>query len=169
MRARWIEIKLAKYKHTPIPGHEIRFGAHPLWVRWQGMHARCSNQNHTGYHNYGGKGVRVCQRWRDFGLFVADMGMPKDMQMSIERENSSKDYCPENCRWAYSGEQSRNTKRNIWVTVGDCTLTVSDWELKNGVSSGAYSMRIRRGWDHIDAVTLPVEPGKPLWSRNKHD
>lgn len=153
--------------HSKIPGHDGAFFRHPLWTRWQGMHARCSNKNHIAYPRYGGKGVRVCDRWKDFGLFVLDMGAMPNAKSTVERNDSSGDYSPDNCRWAYTQEQNRNTERNVWVTVGDVTLTVGDWERKNGVACGAYHRRIGLGWPHADAVTLDIEPGKPLKNRSR--
>ena len=152
--------------YTPIPGWDGNPWKHPLYTRWSGMRARCNNPKHVAYHNYGGKGVTVCERWNDFGLFVADMGMPPTELHTLDRKKSSGPYEPENCRWATPGEQSRNTCRNNVIRIGCISLTVRDWEIRNGVGRGTYQRRIDLGWDGADAVTQPVQAGKSLSRRH---
>ena len=81
---------------------------------WSSMRKRCSNPNSAYYHCYGGRGIKVCERWQKFENFLEDMGECPD-DMSIERINVNADYCPENCKWATNFEQSRNTRRNVRV------------------------------------------------------
>lgn len=151
---------------TPIQGWDGKTWKHPLYQRWAGMRARCNNPNHVGYAIYGGRGISVCARWKDFGLFVLDMGMPPTPNHTIDRIESNGNYEPENCKWSTTGEQSRNTRRNVYVTVDGESKTVRDWEIANGVIKGAYQRRIDLGWPHIDAVTQPIIPGKALYRRS---
>lgn len=78
---------------------------------WQGMKERCSYSKHKDYRYYGGRGIRVCERWqRSFSAFLADMGRRPSPKHSIERKNSDCDYKPSNCRWATSREQWENRR-----------------------------------------------------------
>ncbi len=81
------------------------------------MKQRCSNARASGYSRYGGRGIKVCDRWvDDFWTFVSDMG-PKPPGYTLDRKDNSGDYEPGNCRWASRKEQSRNVDRNVKVVV----------------------------------------------------
>lgn len=80
------------------------------WNSWRGMKERCHNPRHVAYDRYGGRGVKVCDRWRDsFENFVADMG-PRPPRTSLDRIDSNGDYEPRNCRWATNREQRINQR-----------------------------------------------------------
>ena len=77
----------------------------PTYVSWQAMKARCLNKRHRHYSRYGGRGIRICRRWRKFGNFLADMGMrPKGKTLDRFPDNDGH-YKPSNCRWATPKEQ----------------------------------------------------------------
>ena len=88
----------------------------PIYVTWQGMKDRCLNPNYKGYHNYGGRGITVCDRWMKFENFYADMGEKPD-GMQIDRINNDGNYTPENCHWATPAENSRN-RQNTVLSLG---------------------------------------------------
>lgn len=86
----------------------------PEYEVWQGMWARTSNPNHASYANYGGRGIKVCERWGSFENFLADMGTRPEAvhgRYSIERVNNDGNYEPSNCKWADSLEQARNKRK----------------------------------------------------------
>ncbi len=66
---------------------------------WSNMMHRCYNEKDIGYHNYGGRGIKVCKRWHDVELFILDMGQPP-LGLTIERKNNDRGYFPKNCCWA---------------------------------------------------------------------
>jgi hypothetical protein len=101
--------------------------AHPDYGIWLNMVRRCTNPKDAGWADYGGRGIRVCDRWLEDGgvaNFIADMGPRPTPSHSLDRLNNDGDYEPANCAWTTKGEQSRNTRpkvRNIKyeVVLGD--------------------------------------------------
>jgi len=81
---------------------------------WQGMLQRCDYPHAINYHNYGGRGVRVCERWRSFINFLADMG-EAPARLTIERIDTNGNYEPSNCKWATYKEQQHNRRDNIYI------------------------------------------------------
>ena len=76
---------------------------------WWNMYRRCNDPKTIGYENYGGRGIKVCERWKSFENFLADMG-DKERGYSIERINNDGDYEPENCKWIPVNDQWRNRR-----------------------------------------------------------
>lgn len=92
-------------------GHAQTEKQHPLYKAWVNMKTRCINPNSTGYEDYGGRGIRICQRWMDsFENFLEDMGEKPSPMHTLDRIDVNGDYCPGNCRWATQTTQSRNQR-----------------------------------------------------------
>lgn len=90
---------------------------HPLYNTWHAIHQRCYNKNSPIYKHYGGRGIKMCDRWRySFDNFCLDMGAKPSDNHSIDRfPNNDGDYDPSNIRWATRSQQARNTRKTIWL------------------------------------------------------
>lgn len=115
---------------------------------WQGMLRRCANPRMPGFPNYGGRGITVCERWRDsFENFYADMGRRPSADHSIDRIDNDGPYSPENCRWATRSEQARNKSTNRVLTYRGITATVAEWSERTGIHHRTITSRLRdHGW-----------------------
>jgi hypothetical protein len=87
----------------------------PVYHAWQTMTARCLNKKKWNYKNYGGRGIKVCDRWLRFENFLEDMGEKPSSKHSLDRIDNNGDYCKANCRWATLDIQAQNKRRTIWV------------------------------------------------------
>jgi len=121
-----------------------------IWSVWNCMKQRCYNNNNKGYKNYGGRGIAVCDEWKNnFMSFLKDMG-DVPVNMSIDRINNNGNYCKENCKWSTKTEQNRNRRSNIKID-GVCISIISK-EL--GGANSLVSKRLKRGWSIKKAITL---------------
>lgn len=116
------------------------------WKTWREMKTRCYNQRSTSYPNYGGRGIRICERWLEsFDNFFADMGQ-RPLGMSIDRRDTNGDYSPENCRWATVIEQANNKRNSVRVTIGGVTKNVHEWAAVSGIRATTLYQRVQAGW-----------------------
>lgn len=115
-----------------------------IYKLWAQMRNRCSNPNDPGWLLYGGRGITVCDRWRSFENFYADMG-ERPPGTSLDRMNNAGDYEPGNCRWATASEQARNKRSNIYLTHDGVTRTLTDWARAAGIRPSTFLGRYRRG------------------------
>jgi hypothetical protein len=130
---------------------------HDLWPIWCRMLNRCSNQNSPDFPSYGGRGIKICLRWKnDFWAFVNDMG-PRPKNHIIERINNNGDYEPNNCCWATNAEQQRNKRNNILVTINNETRTLAEWSRKFKISNETVYSRLNRGWAITESLMMPVK------------
>ena len=119
----------------------------PVYKVWSKMKCRCTNPNNPKYKDYGGRGIRVCDRWLDsFEAFAADLGERPSSDHSIERNDVNGPYSPDNCRWADRLTQQNNRRDNRYLTWNGRTLTLSQWARETGLHKNTLYNRIRRGW-----------------------
>ncbi len=123
---------------------------------WADMRTRCNNPTNPSFHRYGGRGIKVCARWRSFTAFLSDMGERPSTGHSLDRfPNNNGDYEPSNCRWATRHEQMANTSRNVRISG----VIVSNIARQLGVTHTC--IRRRR---HL---RLPVFAAKGSFSRGE--
>lgn len=127
----------------------------PEYRTWASMLNRCRNPNFPGYSDYGGRGIGVCERWKVFSQFFADMGSRPSPKHSIERINNDGNYEPSNCRWATDAEQRRNTRQNHIVEYMGTKMTLMDAAKLAGLNFNCLRYRITHGWDIDRAMTEP--------------
>jgi len=124
---------------------------------WINMKDRCFNPNHKRYLDWGGRGITVCDRWKNsFKNFLADMGMKPSPKHSIDRIDNDGDYCPENCRWATRVEQENNKSTNRLITIACVTLTMAQWTKEMGFAKSVIQDRLNLGWSEYKSVMTPV-------------
>jgi hypothetical protein len=131
---------------------------HPLYATWNGMIARCNKPAMINYAYYGGRGIRVCERWMTFENFVADMGEKPSPDLEIDRIDKNGNYEPGNCRWASRKEQARNRRSNRRIGLGGRVKTAIEWEEETGIPAKTILKRIKMGWSPRDALLTPVRP-----------
>ncbi|OQW38100.1 MAG: hypothetical protein A4E20_04820 [Nitrospira sp. SG-bin2] len=129
----------------------------PEYTCWKAIRYRCLNPSAKAYPRYGGRGIKVCERWSDFKNFLADMGTHPGSGYSLDRINPDGDYEPSNCRWSNWKEQQNNRTNNRIITFNGRSMTVSQWSEELGFKAGTLLNRIQRlGWPIEKALTVPA-------------
>lgn len=132
-------------------GHTTGGKSSRTYRSWRHMRERCTNPKDQDYPNYGGRGIAVCERWKTFENFLADMG-ETPVGRSIDRIDVNGDYEPGNCRWATNREQSLNTRSNRILTVNGQSRPMVEWAELMGLSPATILKRLKRGWSIEEAV-----------------
>jgi hypothetical protein len=123
---------------------------------WCHMLHRCNNPKDKAYHNYGGRGITVCEDWLKFENFYRDMGDRPSEKHSLDRIDNNGNYCKDNCRWATRKEQCNNRRSNRHVCLGGEKKTVMEWSDQFGLSNLTIASRLSRGWGDEDALQSPI-------------
>lgn len=126
----------------------------PEYISWRAMRRRCTDPNRRSFHRYGGRGIRVCERWQNFYAFYEDMG-PRPDGHTLDRIDNDGDYEPGNCRWASVVAQNENRINNRMLTFQGRTLCVTAWAKELGVRPQLLFYRISLGWSAEDTLTKP--------------
>ncbi len=126
----------------------------PTYGSWRSMIARCVDPKSPSFAHYGARGVKVCDRWQAFALFLEDMG-ERPSGTTIDRIDNTRGYEPGNCRWATHREQQNNKTNNVPITAFGKTLTYSQWEDECGIEQSVLRNRIvNLGWPAEKALTV---------------
>lgn len=145
-------------RHGHCAGHTVT----DEYRVWTAMITRCENKRSVAYSRYGGRGIKICERWRtSFENFLTDMGKRPSRSHSIDRIDNDGNYEPSNCRWATSKEQTANRRSNRLLTVNGETATVTEWAERVGILRRTLFSRIHDGWSDHDTVLTPVRRVRP--------
>jgi hypothetical protein len=149
------------YKH----GNAARGQKRSEYSTWTDIKKRCHNPKATRFNHYGGRGIKVCDRWlepdgRGFVNFLADMGPKPSTKHSIDRIDVNGHYCPKNCRWATNKEQCNNKRNNVLITANGKTQTLTQWADELGVCFGSLASRVRYGWSDDAIINTPIRKHK---------
>jgi hypothetical protein len=139
------------------PGRQTDGKRAPEYTAWCGAKDRCCRKGARSYPDYGGRGIVMCDEWRDsFDAFLADMGTKPGPEYSLERQDVNGPYAPWNCVWALPVEQGNNKRNNVLLTFQGRTMSVSQWARELGMKVLTLYQRIRRGMSIEDAFTAPL-------------
>jgi len=121
------------------------------YVIWSKMKGRCKNEKTKDFPNYGGRGIKVCDRWQSFESFLKDMG-ERPVGMSIERINNDRNYEKSNCKWATNKEQARNRSSTRFIEFNGERRCISDWAEVYKIKRATLYARLKRGVQMNEAV-----------------
>lgn len=142
-----------KRVHTTHGGSKTR-----LFRIWQYMKKRCYNKHAINYDRYGGRGITVCQEWRDSFETFRDWAIANGYHesLSIDRIDNDGPYSPENCRWATVKEQGNNRRSTHLVTYNGETHSIKEWSEITGIAKSTIGNRLKAGRTPEEALTRPV-------------
>jgi len=133
--------KIIKYHgHTGDSGKKLS----PTYRTWLSMKQRCQNTNHPAYHKYGGRGIKICNRWNLFHLFLKDMGeRPKGK--TLDRINNNGNYSKNNCRWATYFEQGNNKRTNVKLKISSNEYSIGEASKKFSIGRSVLKRLSKNG------------------------
>lgn len=123
-----------------------------LYFVWWQMMNRCYNEKFEDYRNYGGRGIKVNERWHDVSNFIEDMTVGAAKGLQLDRKDNDVDYFKENCRWATRKQNNRNKRTSRFITIDGQTLTAIEWSEITGVVYTTILSRYRRGLREKDLI-----------------
>jgi hypothetical protein len=133
--------------------------ASPEYHSWQAMKARCCNPNSAKYPDYGGRGIKICDRWlNSYENFLADTGRRPSPRHTIDRKDNDGNYEPGNCRWATPKEQSANKRQRRdarLIEWNGRTKTLTEWARDRGLPINLLHYRLEKGWSAERALSQP--------------
>jgi len=133
-----------------------RITEHRLYQTWANMKTRCYNQKNPDYGNWGGRGVRVCNRWQNSHNFIADMGPSYTEGATLDRIDNNADYSPDNCRWVSRKTQNNNKRNNRVIEYRGRRLNLTQWAKEFGIKRSTLSMRYYKYNWSVDRLFSPT-------------
>lgn len=155
------------YRRSKAAQQNLQHGMHRSaeYKAWQAMKLRCHTTTNVNYQNYGGRGIVVCERWRNsFVNFYEDMGPRPSPSYSLERKDNDGIYEPDNCKWATRKEQSNNTRAVVHLSYQGQTKSISEWARITKILFATLRARLQRGWSVEEALSTPVDTHHVRWT-----
>lgn len=146
---------MSRHGHTWGNGNGRKGGGTPTYYTWLRMKRDILNPDSHNYDKYGGRGLKIDERWLVFNNFLADMGERPEGK-TIERIDNARGYFPDNCKWATGSEQARNRRTNHLLTFQGETMPLIAWAERLGISRMTLRSRLRVGWDTDRVLTESV-------------
>lgn len=153
------------HKPPDVTKHGLR--NHKLYYLWSGMRQRCNNPNGEFYNYYGGRGIKVCDEWDNkkdgfinFYNWAIKNGYDinaKYRKCTLDRIDVDGNYCPENCRWVDSKQQSNNRRSNVILKYKGEEHNISEWCKKLNLTRSAVTHRLERGWSIEKTLSTPMK------------
>lgn len=135
----------------------------PLYRAWSALVCRCVSERNENFENYGGRGITVCEEWRNSFKSFADWSMENGFKegLSIDRIDNNKGYSPDNCRWVTMKVQGNNRRSNRLITYKGKTQTMAQWADELGMNYRTLKSRINQmKWSIEEAFETPVRGNK---------
>lgn len=127
-----------------------------IYRTWCNMVSRCENSKNDHYYQYGGRGIKICDRWKTFKNFFDDMGdIPTGME--IDRIDNNGDYSPSNCRWITHIENCSNKRTSRTLDYNGESKTIAQWSRSIGIKQGTILKRLKSGWELSRILTEPLK------------
>ena len=137
-------------------GHARKRNRSTTYQAWYSMIQRTTNPRTKQFEDYGGRGITVCDEWRDFAVFLADMG-ERPAGLLLDRIDNDRGYSKDNCRWTTRAEQQTNQRRTRWLTIDGATKPLATLAREAGLYPTLVRNRIvNGGWSPERALRTPV-------------
>lgn len=138
-----------------------------LFIVWQSMKERCYNKKNKNYRHYGGRGIDVCDAWKNSFVAFEQWALANgyDDTLTIDRKNNDLGYSPDNCRWATKAEQANNRRNNHIIEYNGEKYTLREIARKHGLIDTTLKARLNNGWDIEEALSTPAIIGRNQYGR----
>lgn len=126
-----------------------------LYNVWKGVKQRCLNPNSSAYKNYGGRGITICESWKNSFTSFYEWSMANGYKkgLTIDRIDNNSNYSPENCRWTDRITQANNKRVNKYITINGKVDTLSNWMKFYNIGKTKYYNRLKKGFSEQQALT----------------
>lgn len=130
----------------------------PEYEVWRSIKKRCLLKTHPAFKNYGGRGITICDRWKDsFENFITDMGRRPSSNHQIERIDNNGNYEPPNCKWATVVEQINNRRNTVIIEHNGISKPLSYWAKEVNINVERLRVRLKEGWPFDRAISEPLK------------
>ncbi len=148
-------LKAGKHNENRIPKHG-KCGT-KVYHAWSNIIQRCTNHRNKHFKNYGGRGINVCDEWKDsFEQFMADVGDPPTDSHAIDRIDNNSGYRPGNVRWVIKKANQRNRRNTVFIQIEGVQVALSEVCENSGANTELVRSRLKRGWDLQTAIKTPA-------------